>query len=79
MPQGQPTNVLDTRDLTIGDPAPPLAPTTWRILGAARRILDRDGFDALTFEAVGAESGENRTSLPRSSSGSASCRTPWSG
>jgi AcrR family transcriptional regulator len=54
---------VDTRDLPIRDPAPHLAPTGQRILDAARRILDRDGFDALTFEAIAAESGENRASI----------------
>lgn len=37
---------LDTRDLPIADPAPGLAPTAQRMLDAARRILDCDGYNA---------------------------------
>lgn len=54
---------IDTRDLPIGNPYPHLSPTAERILEAAIRILERDGFNALTFEAIAAESGENRASI----------------
>jgi len=54
---------VDTRDLPIHDPTPQLAPTAQHILDAARRILDRDGFEALTFDAIASESGENRASI----------------
>jgi TetR/AcrR family transcriptional regulator, regulator of biofilm formation and stress response len=46
-------------ELPISDPTPDLAPTAARILEAARRILARDGFRALTFEKIAAEAGEN--------------------
>jgi AcrR family transcriptional regulator len=54
---------LDTRNLPVRDPAPHLSATAQRILDATRTILDRDGFDALTFEAIARESGENRASI----------------
>lgn len=54
---------IDTRDLPVRDPYPHLSPTAQRILEAALRILERDGFNALTFEAIAAESGENRASI----------------
>ena len=46
-------------ELPISDPAPDLAPTAARILEAAKRVLSRDGFRALTFERIAAEAGEN--------------------
>jgi AcrR family transcriptional regulator len=52
-----------TPDIPIKDPSPRLSPTANRILEAARRILERDGFPALTFENIAAESGENRASI----------------
>lgn len=46
-------------ELPISDPTPDLSPTAARILEAARRVLARDGFRALTFERIAAEGGEN--------------------
>ena len=45
------------------DPAADLAPTAARILEASKRLLDEKGFTGLTFEAISAESGENRASI----------------
>jgi AcrR family transcriptional regulator len=45
--------------LPVRDPLPDLPPTARRILTAAQRVLVRDGFRDLTFQAVGAEAGEN--------------------
>ncbi len=46
-------------EIPIEDPAPRLAPTAARILEAAKRVLARDGFRALTFANIAAEAGEN--------------------
>ena len=46
-------------EIPIEDPAPRLAPTAARILEAAKRVLARDGFPALTFANIAAEAGEN--------------------
>lgn len=46
--------------LPVADPAAELSPTAKRILTAARRVLSRDGFTGLTFEAISAEAGENK-------------------
>ncbi len=46
-------------ELPIEDPTPDLAPTAVRILEAAKRVLYRDGFRALTFETIAGEAGEN--------------------
>jgi AcrR family transcriptional regulator len=45
--------------LPIEDPTPDLSPTAVRILEAAKRVLRRDGFRALTFELIAREAGEN--------------------
>ena len=45
------------------DPAADLSPTARRILAAARRVLARDGFAGLTFEAISAEAGENKSAI----------------
>jgi AcrR family transcriptional regulator len=47
-------------DIPISDPSPHLAPTAARILAAAKRVLERDGFRALTFASIARESGENQ-------------------
>jgi len=47
-------------ELPIEDPTPDLSPTAVRILDAAKRVLRRDGFRALTFEAIAKEAGENQ-------------------
>jgi AcrR family transcriptional regulator len=46
-------------ELPIEDPTPDLSPTAVRILDAAKRVLYRDGFRALTFETIAREAGEN--------------------
>jgi AcrR family transcriptional regulator len=46
-------------EIPIEDPAPRLAPTAARILEAAKRVLARDGFPALTFANIASEAGEN--------------------
>ncbi len=46
-------------ELPISDPTPDLSPTAARILAAAKRVLFRDGFKALTFETIAREAGEN--------------------
>ena len=50
---------MENSDIPINDPTPDLAPTAKRILDAAQRVLSRDGFRALTFEAIAKEAGEN--------------------
>ena len=50
---------MENSDIPISDPTPDLAPTAKRILGAAQRVLSRDGFRALTFAAIAKEAGEN--------------------
>jgi AcrR family transcriptional regulator len=51
--------VLTRYELPVSDPTPDLAPTAARILGAAKRVLARDGFRGLTFETIAKEAGEN--------------------
>ncbi len=46
-------------ELPFSDPTPDLAPTAARILEAAKRVLSREGFRGLTFEAIAGEAGEN--------------------
>ncbi len=46
-------------ELPISDPMPDLSPTAARLLSAAKRVLFRDGFKALTFETIAREAGEN--------------------
>ncbi len=46
-------------ELPISDPTPDLPPTAVRILDAAKRVLFRDGFRALTFSTIAREAGEN--------------------
>lgn len=43
--------------MLTGKPTASLPPTARRLLKAAQSVLDRDGFDGLTFEAVVAEAG----------------------
>lgn len=45
------------------DPTERLSPTARRLVAAARRLLARDGYDALTVEAVAAEAGAYRDSV----------------
>ncbi len=48
---------------TALDPAAQLSPTARRLVAAARRLLGRGGFEALTVEAVAAEAGAYRDSV----------------
>ncbi len=45
------------------DPAAQLSPTARRLVAAARRLLARGGYEALTVEAVAAEAGAYRDSV----------------
>jgi AcrR family transcriptional regulator len=47
----------------VEDPVARLSPTARRLVAAARRLLARGGFDALTVEAVAAEAGAYRDSV----------------
>ena len=50
---------LTRYEIPIEDPTPRLAPTAARILEAAKRVLARDGFRALTFANIAEEAAEN--------------------
>ncbi len=50
-------------DGKVLDPRDQLSPTAQRLVAAARRLLARGGFDALTVEAVAAEAGAYRDSV----------------
>jgi AcrR family transcriptional regulator len=52
------TDAMQDSDLPFKDPTPDLTPTARRILDAGIRVLERDGFRALTFEKVAREAGE---------------------
>jgi AcrR family transcriptional regulator len=45
------------------DPTAQLSPTAQKLVGAARRLLARGGYEALTMEAVAAEAGAYRDSV----------------
>ncbi len=47
----------------IHDPVAALSPTARRLVAAARRLLAREGFEALTVEAVAAEAGAYRDAV----------------
>lgn len=47
----------------ILDPAERLSPTARRLVGAARRLLARGGYEALTVEAVAADAGAYRDAV----------------
>ncbi len=51
----------DRRD--VEDPVASLSPTARRLVAAARRLLARGGFEALTVEAVAAEAGAYRDAV----------------
>jgi AcrR family transcriptional regulator len=51
------------RDTTRGDPTAQLSPTARRLVTAARTLLARGGFEALTVEGVAAEAGAYRDSV----------------
>ena len=54
---------MDHEHATTLDPTAALSPTARRLVVAARRLLARDGFGALTVEAVAAEAGAYRDSV----------------
>lgn len=51
------------QDRMNGDPTAQLSPTARRLVTAARTLLARGGFEALTVEAVAAEAGAYRDSV----------------
>ena len=51
---------MEHNDIPINDPTLHLSPTAARILEAAGRLLFRDGFRALTFEAIAREADANQ-------------------
>lgn len=53
----------DTTALHADDPIAELSPTARRLVAAARRLLARGGFEALTVEAVAAEAGAYRDAV----------------
>lgn len=59
------TRHIRTKDekLVTQDAFAELPPTAQRILRAARKVLARQGFAGLTFEAIAKEAGENKASI----------------
>lgn len=53
----------DERRRVIEDPAEQLSPTARKLVAAARRLLARGGYEALTVEAVAVEAGAYRDSV----------------
>ena len=51
------------RGARIADPVAKLSPTAQRLVAAARRLLARGGYEALTVEAVAAEAGAYRDAV----------------
>jgi AcrR family transcriptional regulator len=51
------------RQVTREDPTAQLSPTARKLVAAARRLLARGGYEALTVEAVAAEAGAYRDSV----------------
>ncbi|HZL64303.1 MAG TPA: TetR/AcrR family transcriptional regulator [Thermoleophilia bacterium] len=60
---GRERELAGIRGFAPGAPLAELPATARRILEAARRILERDGFADLTYEAIAAESGEYKDSV----------------
>ncbi|MFA4966572.1 MAG: TetR/AcrR family transcriptional regulator [Thermoleophilia bacterium] len=54
---------MDSRDRPGDDPTAQLSPTARRLVVAARKLLARGGYGALTVEAVAAEAGAYRDSV----------------
>ena len=52
-----------SKDRTTDDPTAQLSPTARRLVAAARTLLARGGFEALTVEGVAAEAGAYRDSV----------------
>lgn len=60
---GRERELAGIRGFAPGAPLASLPATARRILEAARRILERDGFAGLTYEAIAAESGAYKDSV----------------
>jgi AcrR family transcriptional regulator len=60
---GRALELAGGRGFAPGAPLAELPATARRILEAARRILERDGFSGLTYETIAAESGEYKDSV----------------
>jgi len=60
---GRERELAGIRGFAPGAPLAELPATARRILEAARRILERDGFGGLTYEAIAAESREYKDSV----------------
>ena len=60
---GRERELAGIRGFAPGAPLAELPATARRILEAARRILERDGFGGLTYEAIAGESGEYKDSV----------------
>jgi AcrR family transcriptional regulator len=60
---GRPRTREQIKQLRLQDPIASLPPTARRLLDAARTILVRDGFSALTLSAVAAEADESKASI----------------
>jgi AcrR family transcriptional regulator len=54
---------MDDEDRRGNDPTAPLSATARRLVVAARKLLTRGGYEALTVEAVAAEAGAYRDSV----------------
>lgn len=54
---------MDSGNGASEDPTARLSPTARRLVAAARRLLARGGYEALTMEAVAAEAGAYRDSI----------------
>ncbi|HTX68488.1 MAG TPA: TetR/AcrR family transcriptional regulator [Thermoleophilia bacterium] len=54
---------MDEQQLAREDPTAQLSPTARKLVAAARRLLARGGYEALTVEAVAAEAGAYRDSV----------------
>jgi AcrR family transcriptional regulator len=60
---GRPSTRGHLGSLSAKDPIEVLPPTALNILGAARRILERDGFASLSLSAIAEEAGEAKASI----------------
>ena len=54
---------LEPLGFPVEDPALSLPKTAQRLIEAGRRLLLTGGFDALTLDAIAAESGKNKASI----------------
>jgi len=60
---GRPRTRDKARALRVDDPIESLPPTARNLLDAARRILERDGFAALSLSAIAVEADESKASI----------------